>query len=140
MSVSLGKMRTETEEDRVLERRRRHVGGERREGRVTHHTTHPSTPTAGHINTNDLCLRTAYLLDEVPHQPHHAGGVRAAVDEVAHEDQPPPLGVRPVAVVTEAVQELAEGAALSMDVADDVDGALEEGLEHGGSGRGGGGG
>ena len=38
------------------------------------------------------------------------------------------------------VQELAEGAALPVDVADDVDGALEEGLDEGRRGRGGGGG
>ena len=55
--------------------------GEKR-ARATHYTKlHPS----GHIDTNDLGLHTAYLLDEVPHQPHHTtpGGVRAAVDEVA---------------------------------------------------------
>ena len=83
VGVSLGKMRTETEEER--------------EGRATHHTTRPSTPTAGHINTNDLCLRTAYLLDEVPRQPpRHAGGVGTPVNEVAHEDQPRPSGCSPL--------------------------------------------
>ena len=43
--------------------------------------------------------------------------------------------MRLVAVVTEAVRELADGAALPVDVADDVDGASEEGLEHGGRRR-----
>ena len=51
--------------------------------------------------------------------------------EVPHEDEPPPLGVGAVLPVAEVSQEIVEGLDLAVGIADDIDGAFEEGADEG---------
>ena len=59
------------------------------------------------------------------------GAVRPAVAEVADEHEPAALGVPAHGVVAEAVEQRVEGGDLAVDIADDIDRAVEQGLDEG---------
>ena len=65
----------------------------------------------------------------------HGGRVRAAVNEVAEEDEVAVLRMRAVFVVAEVAQQRLQRIILTVDVADDVKRARGEGLDEGHGGR-----
>ena len=61
----------------------------------------------------------------------HGGRVRAAIDEVAEEDEVAALRVVAVFVVAEVAQQALQRGKLAVDVADDVEAAGGQGLDEG---------
>ena len=58
-----------------------------------------------------------------PHEPvQHGGNVVAAINEVADEDEAPPLRMTAVRAVAEMAEQLLQGGVFAVDVADDVEG------------------
>ena len=65
----------------------------------------------------------------VPDQ--HGQHVRPAIDQVAEEDEMPPLRVRAVVVITEMGEQRLQRVVLAVNVADDVELAVRQGLDAG---------
>ena len=79
-------------------------------------------------------LRQA-VLDEPLDEGDHGGAIWATVGEVAHEDEPPPLGMGAVFPVAKTSQEAVEGVNLAVGIADDIDRAVEQLANEGTHGR-----
>ena len=59
----------------------------------------------------------------------HARHVRPAIDQIAEEDEVPPLRMRAVVVITEMGEQRLQRRVLAVDVADDVEFAVRQGLD-----------
>ena len=75
----------------------------------------------------------AALLDQALHEGDGAGAVRAAVAQVADEDEAAAVGVPALGVVAEVGQQRVQRLEFAMDVAHDVERAVGQRGEHRGS-------
>jgi len=72
-------------------------------------------------------LHTARF-NEALNEIDNCGAVWSTVGQVTHEDKSAALGMPPIAIVAKVVHQRAQGPDLTVDIANDVEWTVEEGL------------